>query len=183
MNTNSDKTLKILMWILLIFFPPVGLIIMWLKQDEINFSKNKKIVITAVFSVYTIVLFIAIINQNNEDATSNTVSDVQATYYSDNGTAANDSEATQPNTEENSSLSTEAQTELTAQSEAISQNSQTTVNSENTFVLNNSTKKFHRQTCSEVEKIKDENKSYYTGTADEVEGMGYSPCGKCNPNK
>lgn len=161
MKTNSDKTLITLMWILLIFFPPVGLIIMWLKQDEINFSKNKKIVMTAIFSVYTVILFIAVINQNHEDAASNNISNVQATYYSDSETTSPDNEATQ--------------------SETMAQNLQTTISEENTFVLNNSTKKFHKQTCSEVEKIKEENKSYYTGTADEVEDMGYSPCGKCNP--
>ncbi len=181
MKTNSDKTLITLMWILLIFFPPVGLIIMWLKQDEINFSKNKKIVVTAIFSVYTVILFIAVINQNHEDVASNNISNVQATYYSDSETASPDNEATQPNTEIKSSISTETQTELATQSETMAQNLQTTISAENTFVLNNSTKKFHKQTCSEVEKIKEENKSYYTGTADEVEDMGYSPCGKCNP--
>ncbi len=161
MNTNSDKTLKTLMWILLIFFPPVGLFIMWLKQDEIGFSKNKKIIMTAIFSVYTVILFIAVINQNPEDVASNNISNVQATYYSDSETASPDNEATQP--------------------ETIGQNLQTTISAETTFVLNNSTKKYHKQTCSEVERIKEENKSYYTGTSDEIENMGYSPCRKCNP--
>ncbi len=49
-----------------------------------------------------------------------------------------------------------------------------------TYVLNTSTKKFHRPDCSSVKKIKPEN----YGTCDSRESaiaQGYSPCKICNP--
>ncbi len=49
------------------------------------------------------------------------------------------------------------------------------------YILNASTKKFHYPTCSSVAKMKESNKVYYTGTRDEVIGMGYEPCGNCKP--
>lgn len=50
-----------------------------------------------------------------------------------------------------------------------------------TYVLNTSTKKFHRPTCKEVAKIKDINYEEYTGIYNDVISMGYNPCKKCNP--
>ncbi len=50
-----------------------------------------------------------------------------------------------------------------------------------TYVLNTNTHKFHYQGCSSVKQMKDSNKEFYTGSRDEVIGMGYSPCGRCNP--
>ena len=50
-----------------------------------------------------------------------------------------------------------------------------------TYVLNTNTMKFHRPDCPSVEKIKEENKQYYTGTREELLEQGYSPCGNCNP--
>ena len=49
------------------------------------------------------------------------------------------------------------------------------------FVLNTSTRKFHRPDCSNAAKILDKNREEYTGTRSELEEMGYSPCGSCNP--
>lgn len=49
------------------------------------------------------------------------------------------------------------------------------------YVLNTNTHKFHYPNCSSVKQMKDSNKSYYTGTRDEVISMGYDPCGRCNP--
>ena len=51
----------------------------------------------------------------------------------------------------------------------------------NSYVLNTNTKKFHKPSCSSVSKMKAENKSEYWGSRDDVIGMGYSPCQKCNP--
>ena len=50
-----------------------------------------------------------------------------------------------------------------------------------TYVLNTNTKKFHIPSCSSVKTIKDTNYAEYTGTAAEVEAMGYVGCKKCNP--
>lgn len=49
------------------------------------------------------------------------------------------------------------------------------------YILNTNTKKFHYIWCSSVDQMKEKNKSYYTGTRDEVIGMGYEPCGRCKP--
>lgn len=53
--------------------------------------------------------------------------------------------------------------------------------SEREYVLNTNTHKFHYPSCSSVTDMSEKNKSYYTGTRDELIGMGYSPCGRCSP--
>lgn len=50
-----------------------------------------------------------------------------------------------------------------------------------TYVLNTSSRKFHKPDCSGAAKIKEENKSDYTGTRENIIAQGYSPCGQCNP--
>lgn len=49
------------------------------------------------------------------------------------------------------------------------------------YVLNTSTYKFHKPSCSSVDQMKESNKWYYTGTREEVINMGYDPCKRCNP--
>ena len=49
------------------------------------------------------------------------------------------------------------------------------------FILNKSTKKFHRKDCSSVKDMKGRNKTEYTGNRDEVISMGYEPCQRCKP--
>lgn len=53
--------------------------------------------------------------------------------------------------------------------------------SESTYVLNTSSKKFHREGCSGASSIKEENKLTYTGSRDELIEAGYTPCGSCKP--
>lgn len=50
-----------------------------------------------------------------------------------------------------------------------------------TYILNTNTHKFHYPSCRDVDKMKEKNKQEFTGTRDDVIGMGYSPCGHCNP--
>lgn len=50
-----------------------------------------------------------------------------------------------------------------------------------TYVLNTSTKKFHKPSCRDVDKIKDGNKSTINDTRENVIARGYSPCGHCHP--
>lgn len=49
------------------------------------------------------------------------------------------------------------------------------------YILNTNTKKFHRTTCRYSKTIKEENRSEYKGTRDDLINKGYSPCGTCNP--
>ena len=52
---------------------------------------------------------------------------------------------------------------------------------ESKYILNTSSHKFHKPTCSGAASIKDNNRQLYVGRRDEVVSMGYSPCGICNP--
>lgn len=49
------------------------------------------------------------------------------------------------------------------------------------YILNTNTKKFHYPTCSSVNRIKDSNKEYYTGSREDLIARGYEPCGNCKP--
>ncbi len=49
------------------------------------------------------------------------------------------------------------------------------------YVLNTNSKKFHYEYCASTEKIKEENKSFFNGTRDQLILDGYSPCGNCDP--
>lgn len=49
------------------------------------------------------------------------------------------------------------------------------------YVLNTNTKKFHYPGCSSVKRMSEKNKSFFTGTRDEVIKLGYDSCGNCHP--
>ena len=52
---------------------------------------------------------------------------------------------------------------------------------ESTYILNTSSRKFHKPDCSSVETISASNKKSYTGTREELINQGYEACGKCKP--
>lgn len=52
---------------------------------------------------------------------------------------------------------------------------------EETFILNTSSKKFHKEDCSGVKSMSEANKSTYTGERQDLIEDGYEPCGTCNP--
>ena len=43
------------------------------------------------------------------------------------------------------------------------------------------TDKFHYAWCSSVDRMKESNKFFYTGSRDDMIGMGYEPCKNCDP--
>ncbi len=49
------------------------------------------------------------------------------------------------------------------------------------YMLNTSTKKFHRSTCENIENIKKENRKSVTNDREELLRQGYQACKKCNP--
>lgn len=49
------------------------------------------------------------------------------------------------------------------------------------YILNMSTKKFHKPSCSSVSTIKGENRAEFEGLREELIDAGYSPCQRCNP--
>ena len=50
-----------------------------------------------------------------------------------------------------------------------------------TYILNTSTKKFHKPSCSSVKQMKDKNKKVVTLPRQEIIDQGYDPCGRCHP--
>lgn len=52
---------------------------------------------------------------------------------------------------------------------------------ESTYILNTSSRKFHKPDCGSVDTISPSNKKSYTGTWEELINQGYEACGKCKP--
>ena len=52
---------------------------------------------------------------------------------------------------------------------------------EQQYVLNTSSKKFHRSDCSSVADMSEKNRQDYTGTREDLVAEGYEPCGVCKP--
>ena len=52
---------------------------------------------------------------------------------------------------------------------------------ETDYVLNTSSKKFHRPDCSSVDSMSGKNRQEYHGTREELIAQGYEPCGSCHP--
>ena len=50
-----------------------------------------------------------------------------------------------------------------------------------TYVLNTSSKKIHKPSCSSVNDMKDKNKQETTQSRDKLIEEGYTPCKRCNP--
>lgn len=53
--------------------------------------------------------------------------------------------------------------------------------SQHDFVLNTSTKRFHRPDCPSVDDMKAANREGFDGTREEAEARGYVPCRRCEP--
>lgn len=49
------------------------------------------------------------------------------------------------------------------------------------FVLNTRSYVFHKPSCGSVKQMSASNKKNFTGTRDQVIGMGYHPCQRCYP--
>ena len=54
-------------------------------------------------------------------------------------------------------------------------------NADMTYILNTSSKKIHKPSCSSVSDMKDKNKKETTQSRDELISDGYTPCKRCNP--
>lgn len=49
------------------------------------------------------------------------------------------------------------------------------------YVVNTNTRKFHKPSCSSVNRISDRNRMDYNGTREELIERGYVPCKRCYP--
>ncbi len=50
-----------------------------------------------------------------------------------------------------------------------------------TFIVNVSSGKFHKESCSGAQSMSEANKLVYVGFAEDLSEAGYSPCGSCKP--
>lgn len=72
METEKKKKGNILMWILLVLFPPVGIIYMWIAKK--HFTTMKKIILTIIFALwFCFSLFVG--NDTNSSNTASSPSD------------------------------------------------------------------------------------------------------------
>lgn len=70
----------------------------------------------------------------------------------------------------------------TGNSKYVGNETETTDNGEKQkYIVNISTKKFHKERCPSAKKIKDENKKAYTGYRESLVKNGYFPCSQCKP--
>lgn len=63
MNKSKDK--KWLLWVLLIFLPPIGIVYMWVTKKD--FTQKTKIILSVVFSLW----FIIALASGNDNNTTN----------------------------------------------------------------------------------------------------------------
>ena len=209
MNKSKDK--KWLLWVLLIFLPPIGIVYMWVTKKD--FTQKTKIILSVVFSLW----FIIALASGNDNNTTNQQSVANKVSTKEQSTSSIKDKTTSAAKENQSTITkTENVTEIqeTTSTEEATTESEPSVNEENnennsnnnaeanennneetepyittttsanlfTYVLNTSTKKFHVPSCSDVKKIKNTNYSEYTGTYDEVTSMGYVACKRCHPH-
>lgn len=122
-----------------------------------------------------------------------------ASFFDENGERAyypTTTTATEATTEETSTvitteLTTTATTTLATAAETTAEYTDTTTATETAteppttadngldYVLNNSSYKYHRPSCSSVKDIKDSHKVQYHGTTEDLQSKGYSACGRC----
>lgn len=58
-----------LLWVLLVLFPPIGIIYMWVKKKD--FPQKKKIILSVVFAIWTIILIAFGSGGTTENTTTN----------------------------------------------------------------------------------------------------------------
>lgn len=173
----------------LIVFAPLGIFLMW------KFKPWNKIVkgfISVVFGLWfffwVLVVFVPTPPDTPSDTdTSNSVTESQfaeiasrpietepSTVESEDTTDTTTQRETTTRRPETTEKVTEKPTEQQTQKPPI--NTESDRNTTQTYVLNTSTKKYHKPSCRDVKKIKPEN--YQTSS---TIPSGYTPCGHCHP--
>ena len=72
-------------------------------------------------------------------------------------------------------------TEKNANTSDLKTKEVTEVPSGTTYVLNTSSKRFHKIDCKSVNQMKESNRAYSTESAEKLVEQGYKPCGTCKP--
>lgn len=73
------------------------------------------------------------------------------------------------------------ETEASSEPETTEATDTTQPDSVADYVVNRNSMKFHLPDCPSVEKMKESNREYFTGTRQELLDRGCSPCGSCKP--
>ncbi len=189
-SRKSDILLSIIMYFFLFTFPPIGILIMWIEKK--NFTIKKKIIITSTAMIW---FFFLLFNSHNNIKPENSLAtnnEQQSTEMSQ-GNSLEELDNNNINETATNYLETETQQTETQQEDITDKNEEnpseeteshiSVTKSANisTYVLNTSTKKFHKKSCSAVKRMKKSNYSEYSGTYDDVISMGYSACKTCKP--
>lgn len=165
-------------------FFPLGLFLMWKYK---KFSKPVRIAISAFFVV---IMIASLFGSHKEiEPETPTVLEAASTEEITIAELTTVEETTIPEVVEEITTEPESAAEETSAEETAAVETtveETTAAPETskatfTYVLNKSTKKFHRPSCGSVSKIKEKNRGEFEGTRDEIVHMGYDPCGNCKP--
>lgn len=131
------------------------------------------------------------IYESEDETEDDTEEEEETTTASDS--VENTTAATTKSTESTTAATTKSTESTTAATTASTQSTTTattkstettttaTTAATSTYILNTSTMKFHKPSCSSVDQMNEENKLTYTGTRAEVIAMGYEACKRCNP--
>ena len=186
--------------ILLFLIGIISLPVSYIKELRSRLPMNRFVTVGILGVLFIVGVMILPTQEQSEDSSR----DITSTEMSENTltsktneeeTDSNQTDSTEKTTTAEEKTTTEATTtEEKTTTEATTEEKTTAgattmeemavdepVESQETYVLNTNTLKFHHPWCSSVKKIKDGNRSDYTGSRDEVIGWGYSPCGNCNP--
>lgn len=125
-----------------------------------------------IFIIVAVVLFLGIIGSCN-DSLKNKNKEPETTVSSTTVVTT----TSRPTTVTTTEVTTEPTTEEETEPEREIVRTQASYD----YIVNKNTGKFHYSSCSQADRIKEENKTVIHGTSDELESMGYTPCGKCNP--
>lgn len=205
MDKNNNHIIsKILAWVFIISIPPIGIFLLFKAYP--NMPKNKRIATIICALVWFAIIIISGLSPNSSSDNNQTSVDVENTTIPENTLSANNDNSTtteistepititqaEPSIETIQETQTEAYTVVIQETQTqaskdnitetfITKNEEVSVANGTTYVLNTHTKKFHKTSCPEVKKIKDENLSYFTGNRSEIIQQGYLACKKCNP--
>lgn len=196
------------LWLFLIFFPPVGILLLWL------FHKSWKPLSKGILSLIFVLWSLLLVSASNDRGSNATItSPTQIASNSPVITAVPAPTNTPiptitptptviptpvptPSPKETPEISTfqeiepsspsplEAETPSPYVSSGGASNTYDISSQQNTsatYVLNTSTKKFHLPSCSSVKKISSSNYSTSSESKNTLISQGYSPCKKCNP--
>lgn len=172
--------------LMLIFFFPVGLYLMW------KYGKGWNQYLKIGVSAFCGLVLIASMFMPNSSGGNNSMTDsglaamasVTTTWQkaeitrattTEKPEATSESVTTETTTVEPTEEPTEAPTEEPTEAPRVVP----TEKQENEYMINYETNVFHSPSCYTIRNS--DNVKAYTGTADDLKEQGYTPCGKCKP--